>query len=149
MFSSMNDVIRKYSSVLMLILMSLVLVCLVADEYCDMQQLAKQAVATTSMEVIADDFDWDEDDDDKVVTLSSFDDNWSSIPMLETTSQKTEGSKCSQALLRGQVRRYSPRNSLPSSPKNVILKTIESGVDLFHATFFVPHTSLLTKNSNK
>ena len=69
----------------MLVLMSMVLVCLVADEYLDAQQLAKQTVSSACMSVIGDDFDLDEDDDDDIVT-TSFDEakDWTSALMLET-----------------------------------------------------------------
>ena len=144
----MFETLRKYGSVLMLLLMGVVFVCLIADEYVDAQQLARQASTSACMSVIADDFDWDEDDDDFVSTSFVEAKTEAAVPMPETIGQKTEGSKCSQALLRGQVRRYSPRNDLPCSHNYVILKTIESGVDLFHATFFVLFTSLLTKHSN-
>ena len=134
----------------MLVLMGLVMVCLVADEYGDSQQLVTQTASSSCMAVVADDFDLDDDDDDEVVTHTFAEDKArTSIPMLETTSQKTEGSKCSQALLRGQVRRYSPRNNLPYSHNYVILKNTKSGVDMFHATFFVQFSSLLTKHINK
>ena len=100
----------------MLVLMSMVIVCLVADEYGDPQQLVIQTATSTCMAVVADDFDLDDDDDDEVVNISFVENKaWTSIPTLETIGQKTEGSKCSQALLRGQVRRYSPRNNLSDS----------------------------------
>ena len=132
----MFEALRKYGSVFMLVLMSMVMVCLVADEYGDSQQLVKQTATSTCMTVLADDFDLD-DDDDEIVNISFVENKaCTSIPALETVGQKTEGSKCSQALLRGQVRRYSPRNNLPYSHNYVILKNTKSGVDLFHAAFF-------------
>ena len=132
----------------MLILMGMVMVCLVADEYGDSQQLVKQTATSTCMTVLADDFDLDDDDDD-VVNISFVENKaWASIPTLETIGQKAGGSKCSQALLRGQVRRYSPRNNLPYSHNYAFLKNTKSGVDLFHATFFVLSPTLLTKFLN-
>ena len=133
----MFEALRKYASVFMLVLMGLVMACLVADELCDAQHFAKQTAATTCMSIIAEDFDLDDDDENEAVTYTFVDDKaCSSVPMLETIGQKAEGSKCSLALLRGQVRRYSPRNNLPYSHNYVILRNTESGVDLFHATFF-------------
>ena len=131
----------------MLVLMSMVLVCLVADEDLDAQQLAKQTVSSACMSVIGDDFDLDEDDDDDIVT-TSFDEakDWTSISMLEACGQKTERSKCSMALLRGQVRRYSPRNNLSDSHNYTLLSIMKSGVDLFHAIFFMQFTQLLIKS---
>ena len=141
----MFEALRKYGSVFMLVLMSMVMVCLVADEYGDPQQLLIQTASSTCTAVVADDFDLD-DDDDEAVNISFVENKaWASIPTLETIGQKTEGSKCSQALLRGQVRRYSPRNNLPYSHNYAFLKNTKSGVDLFHATFFVLSPTLLTK----
>ena len=146
----MFEALRKYGSVFMLILMGMVMVCLVADEYGDPQQLVTQTATSTGMAVVADDFDLDDDDNDEVVTITFVENKaWTSIPMLETIGQKAEGSKCSQALLRGQIRRYSPRNNLPYSPNYIISKNTKSGVDLFHTTFFVPFISSLTKHLNK
>ncbi len=141
----MFEVLRKYGSVFMLVLMSMVMVCLVADEYGDPQQLLIQTASSTCMAVVADDFDLD-DDDDEAVNISFVENKaWASIPTLETIGQKTEGGKCSQALLRGQVRRYSPRNNFSDSHNYTLLSIMKSGVDLFHATFFVPYTSFLTQ----
>ena len=142
----MFEALRKYGSVFMLILMGIVMVCLIADEYGDPQQLVTQTATSTGMAVVADDFDLDDDDNDEVVPLTFVENKtWTSIPMLETIGQKAEGSKCSQALLRGQVRRYSPRNNLPYSHNYIFSENTKSGVDLFHATFFVLSPTLLTK----
>ena len=144
----MFETLRKYGSVLMLVLMGLVMLCLVADEYGDPQQLVTQTASSSCMAVVADDFDLD-DDDDEIVTNTFIEDKaWASIPMLETIGQKTEGSKCSHALLRGQVRRYSPRNNLSDSHNYVILKNTKSGVDSFLATFFVLLSKPLTYEYN-
>ena len=141
--ANMYEALRKHGSVLMLILMGLVLLCLVADEFGNPQQQVTPTASATRMAVVADDFDLDDDDDEVVVPAFGEDRAWASVPMLETIGQKTAGSKCPQALLRGQVRRYSPRNGLPCSHNYVILKTIQSGVDLFHATFFILNKPIL------
>ena len=140
----MFEALRKYSSVFMLVLMGLVLVCLVADEYGEAQRMGKQTAASTCMAVVVDDFDLDDDDDELI--HKSFVENkaWASIPMRETIGQKAEGSNCSKALLRGQVRRYSPRKNLSDSHNYTLLSIMKSGVELFHAAFFVPDTLLLT-----
>ena len=133
----------------MLVLMGLVLVCLVADEYGEAQRMGKQTAASTCMAVVVDDFDLDDDDDELI--HKSFVENkaWASIPMRETIGQKAEGSKCSKALLRGQVRRYSPRKNLRNSHNYVILKNPKSGVDSFLATFFVLFSKPLTYEYNR
>ncbi|MBR1514828.1 MAG: hypothetical protein IJ622_11135 [Bacteroidales bacterium] len=147
----MFEALRKYGTVLMLLLMGVVFVCLIADEYDDAQQLAKQAATSACMSVVADDFDWDEDDDDDFVSTSfAVAKTEAAVPMPETIGQKAERSKCSQALLRGQVRRYSPRNGIADSHNYAFLKTTESGVDFVRTTFFVQSNQLSTKfNSNE
>lgn len=129
----------------MLILMSMVLVCMVADEYGDAQQLVKQTTATSGMEVIADDFDCDEDDEDGMVSVSFDDSKSAAITLPVIAGQKSAKSKCSKALLRGQTRRYSPRNNLPNSLNYVTLSAMKSGVDSFHATFFVPYYPIINQ----
>ena len=132
----------------MLVLMGMVMVCLVADEYGDSQQLVKQAATSTCMTVLADDFDLD-DDDDEIVNISFVENKaCTSVPALETIGQKTEGSKCSQALLRGQVRRYSPRNNLSDSHNYTLLSIMKSGVESFHATFFCSVHIIFNSNSS-
>ncbi|MBR4560487.1 MAG: hypothetical protein IKO23_01055 [Bacteroidales bacterium] len=137
----MFEALRKYGYVFMLILMGLVMLCLVSDEYVDSQQFVKQPTTSTYMVVIVDDFDWDDDDDEVVINTFVEQKVWASFPTLEAIGRKSAGNKCSQALLRGQVRRYSPRNNLSDSHNYTLLSIMKSGVDLFHATFFVLTTS--------
>ena len=141
----MFEVLRKYGSVFMLVLMSMVMVCLVTDEYGDPQQLVTQTASSTCMTVLVDDFDLDDNDDDENEICYHFFGNKCSTWIWAVASdvRKLEGSKCPSALLRGQVRRYSPRNNLSDSHNYTLLSIMKSGVDLFHATFFVPYTSLL------
>ena len=131
----------------MLVLMGLVMVCLVADEYGDHQQLVTQTASSTCMTVLVDDFDLDDNDDDENEICYHFFGNKCSTWIWAVASdvRKLEGSKCPSALLRGQVRRYSPRNNLSDSHNYTLLSIMKSGVDLFHATFFVPYTSFLTQ----
>ena len=130
---------RKYSTFIMFILMGLTFACFVADAYADTQQFALQNTVAANMTVVVDDFDLDEDDDDEVVA-KFFGENkgWASLPTLESSGRKTARSKCPMDLLRGQVRRYSPRNSLSDGHNYVLLKNTKSGVGLFRTTFFVP-----------
>ena len=140
----MFQAIRRYCSILTLILMSVVCVSIVVDEYGDPQQLVKQTAATSGMEVIADDFDCDEDEEDGMVSVSFVEDHSTPLPAPILKGQKSAKSRCSKALLRGQTRRYSPRNNLPNSLNYVILRDLKSGMELFHTTFF-SYTLLLTK----
>ncbi len=133
----MFEAIRKYCSVVTLILMSLVLVCFVADEYGDAQLLSNQTYASACMSVV-DDLDLDDDDDDDDdINLFCENGTYEPIQLIDTQCQNTEKNKCSKALLRGQVRRYSPRNDLPNSYNYVILRNTESGAELNRTTFFM------------
>ena len=133
----------------MLVLMGLVLACLIAEEHIDAQRFVKQTTASTCMTVVADDLDLDEDDDEVMTEIAANGKPWALVPTLGIIVKKAEKRKCSQALIRGLVRRHSPRSGLAESHNYVISETIISGGELFLATFFVLFTSLLTKHLNK
>ena len=132
----MFEAIRRYCSILTLILMSVVCVSIVVDEYGDPQQLVKQTAATSGMEVIADDFDCDEEEEDGMVSVLFAEDHSTPLPAPVIKVQKSAKSRCSKALLRGQTRRYSPRNNLPNSLNYVILRDLKSGVVCSTPLFF-------------
>lgn len=130
---------------MMLILMGMVLVCLVVDEYGDAQHRSKHIATSNCLTAVAGDFDVDDDDDgDELVTKFCVDnDGCSAAPMPVDNVQKMMESKRPLALQRGQVRRYSPRNDLLCSNNYVLFENYKSSVDLFRATFFVLFTQLL------
>ena len=134
----MFETLRKYGSVFMLLLASTLLLCLVAEEICDVQHWVKQDAHSSCLSYFAEDFDFDEEDDDEVIVKSSKEfDSRVAVPMLETNNPKAVEKKSPEALLRGQVRHYSPRNGLACSHNYTFLSTTKRGVDLLHATFFV------------
>ena len=139
----MFETLRKYGSVFMLLLVSALSLCLVADEVCEAQHLAKQIVGSANTSLLAEDFDFDEEDDDEAI-IGLFTETMDRLAasMRETNGRKTMKSKSPKALQRGQVRRHSPRNGLPCSHNYTLLSTTESGVDLLHATFFVRNNNL-------
>ena len=134
----MFETLRKYGSVFMLLLVSALCLCLVADEVFDSQHLAKQIVGSANTSLLAEDFDFDEEDDDEAI-IGLFTETMDRLAasMRETNGRKTMKSKSPKALQRGQVRRHSPRNDLPCSHNYTLLSTTKSGVELLHATFFV------------
>ena len=98
------------------------------------------------MTVLADDFDLDDDDDEDEICNHFFGNKCSTwIWVVASDVRKLEGNKSSD-LLRGQVRRYSPRNNLSDSHNYTLLSIMKSGVDLFHAIFFMQFTQLLIKS---
>ena len=152
----MFEALRKYGSVVMLILTSMVLVCFVANEYGDTQKMANTTYASVCMAVVDDlelddnDEDEDEDGDEDENDKNHFYEGriFGSIQLIGNQCYNTKNNKCSKAILRGQVRRYSPRNNLSSSHNYTLLSIIKSGVDLFHATFFYTIHSIINQNTN-
>lgn len=142
-FASMLETLMKYGSVYMLLLASAFFLCFVADEICDSQHLAKQTTASACMTLLAEDLDFDEEDDDEaLIGLFTGTIGRGIVSIHETSGRKTMKSKSPKALQRGQVRRHSPRNDLPCSHNYTLLSTTKSGVDLLHATFFVRNNIL-------
>lgn len=139
----MFETLRKYGSVFMLLLVSALSLCLVADEVCEAQHLAKQIVGSANTSLLAEDFDFDEEDDDEAI-IGLFTETMDRLAasMRETNGRKTMKSKSPKALQRGQVRRHSPRNGLPCSHNYTLSSNTKSGVDLLHATFFVRNNNL-------
>ena len=139
----MFETFRKYGSVFMLLLVSALSLCLVADEVCKAQHLAKQIVGSANTSLLAEDFDFDEEDDDEAI-IGLFTETMDRLAasMRETNGRKTMKSKSPKALQRGQVRRHSPRNGLPCSHNYTLSSNTKSGVDLLHATFFVRNNNL-------
>ena len=100
----------------MLLLVSALSLCLVADEVCEAQHLAKQIVGSANTSLLAEDFDFDEEDDDEaIIGLFTGTIGRGTVSIHETSGRNTMKSKSPKALQRGQVRRHSPRNGLPCS----------------------------------
>ncbi len=119
----MLKAIRNFGSTLMLFMVSIVLVGFVADEVADSHLLAKNAAIPVCMDLMADNVDLDEDEDDEnefIANLFFGDRTCASHCLLETGCTKTDPSRRPQSLLRGQVRRYSPRKSLADSHNHTL-----------------------------
>lgn len=132
----------------MLLLVSALSLCLVADEVCEAQHLAKQIVGSANTSLLAEDFDFDEEDDDEAI-IGLFTETMDRLAasMRETNGRKTMKSKSPKALQRGQVRRHSPRNDLPCSHNYTLSSNTKSGVDLLHATFLSETIIFITANA--
>ncbi|MBQ7710472.1 MAG: hypothetical protein IJT39_01430 [Bacteroidales bacterium] len=100
----------------------------------------RQVAIPHNMVFLMEDLDLDElDDEDSEVAIwkqfsedNAFANNGATI----FQTGKPVEAKCSLALLRGQVRRYSPGNSIADSHNLIHSLDTKSGVDLLHATFF-------------
>lgn len=130
---------RKYGSVILLTLMSMVTLCVVVDELGDSQQLVKQAKNTMVFASLVDDIDIDEvDDDDWYICRQITEVNaYTTIWAIETNKGKTQEVNRPLVLQHEQMNHYSPRSSIADSPNYTHLSIARSGMDLLHATFFV------------
>lgn len=111
----MIQLIRTYASVVVLTLMSLFAVCLIADEWGDMQRAWEDMQVEALAEIEVEDFEWDEDGMD----------NWDGKDNFSPVVSQGEGEMCVVCLLnehktalqsdeqkRGLVRRYAPRKGI-------------------------------------
>ena len=136
----MLTVLRKYGTVVILALTSIVQIGFFIDASRDAQQMDRQVAIPHNMVFLMEDLDLDElDDEDSEVAIwkqfsedNAFANNGATI----FQTGKPVEAKCSLALLRGQVRRYSPGNSIADSHNLFHSLDTKSGVDLLHATFF-------------
>ena len=127
---------QKYSSFIILILMSVVLMCLVADEIHDFQHFSKNVTASTLVTMVSEDIDI-EDDEEENIAKSVPECNTHTITCSDSAFiTKLSSHKRSLAAQSGHVRLYAPRSGLCDSNNLTILSIIYSGVDSFHATFF-------------
>lgn len=119
---------------------------MVADCYLDSQDAVAQLNVTACECFLEDGFDFDEDEmlTDGIETSSSS----LVFQVFASKCQTFFGRKCSKAWLVGQVRRHLPRNDVESH-KYAHTQENLSGVDVFHATFFVLFNRLLINNISK
>ncbi|MBR1426997.1 MAG: hypothetical protein IJ581_06045 [Paludibacteraceae bacterium] len=105
--------IRKYASLLVLVLMSVFAVALVLDEYGDCRRAAQDVLIETCAEIEADDYEWDEDGTDNWDgrdNVQSSDVRCTKVLCLEdSTTGLNAVSLSSNEQKRGLVRRYAPR----------------------------------------
>ena len=112
----MIQFVRKYASVMVLALMSAFAVCLIADEWLDMQRAWADLQIEAMAELEMEDFEWDEDGADngdgrltthnEAVSLPTA----QAVSLLLKTVQTTAFQSNEQK--RGLVRRYAPRKGI-------------------------------------
>ena len=127
---------QKYSSSILLILMSVVLVSLVADEMHDLQHFSKHVTASACMTMVSEDFDIEDDEEDDTAKPILVGETPTITCSASACTTKLSSHKRPLALQHGQVRRYAPRSGLCNNNNRTILSITYSGVDSFHATFF-------------
>ena len=112
---SVIQLFRQYVSVIVLTVMSLFAVCLIADEWGDMQRAWEDMQIEAMAEIEVEDFEWDEDGADNGDGLSH-----QGISMPEQTvaqcgfilPETSSAALQSDEQKRGLVRRYAPRKGI-------------------------------------
>lgn len=141
----MFDTFRKYGHVYIALIISIFMLVAFSDCHFDSQETATQVNTTMCANLLEDNADFDEDDE--YLLFSDFEARVSNeiqdVPFV--MHQSLLGRKCTKAMLLGQVRHHFPRNGIAEGHNYTFLPTNKSGVDVFHATFFVPFTRITTK----
>ena len=124
----MIDFIRKYVSVVALILMGLFLLDLTCTAQEDMFVM-EQTEIQSSMSFDGDEFDDDEDSEFLLNSTSEGSLSQYDLCPVITIGEEQNENMCSAALRLGQVRRYAPMKSLAYSRNYIITKNIKAGAD--------------------
>ena len=142
MYIAMIDFIRKYVSVVALILMGLFLLDLTCTAQEDMFVM-EQTEIQSSMSFDGDEFD---DDEDSEFLLNSTSEGslsqYDLCPVINIVEEQNEN-LCSAALRLGQVRRYAPRKNLADSHNYIITKNMKDGADFGSGHLFLSHNSFI------
>ena len=123
----MFEYYRKYQKNCIILIMSIFIVCIFADEYEDMRQFGHKNNPVACMSIAEDDLDFDEDDD---FLPDVYLGRPTDLCMEEFTIsvRKTSERNQSKALLIGQVRRHFPRRNRIDSYNYTVFDNGSSGV---------------------
>lgn len=122
----MFECYRKYQKICIVLIMSIFIVCVFADEYEDMRQFGHENNSVACMSIAEDDMDFDDDDDlpdvcpDRLTTLR--------LEEFTITVRKTSDRYQSKALRIGQVRWHFPRGNKIDSYNYTVSDNGSSGV---------------------
>ena len=109
---------RQYASMLLIAMMSLFFVCLVVDEWRDIQHAWEDLQIEAMAEIEVEDFEWDEDgrdNSDGQVHLSPALSQGEGERIIESKVYVRSNALQSKKQLIGLVRRYAPRKALISA----------------------------------
>ena len=126
---TMFECYRKHQKIYIILIMSIFVICIFADEYEDMRQFGHKNNPAACMSIAEDDIDFDEDEEDEY--LPNICPNRSTILRSEEstiTVQKTLKRNQSKALRIGQVRRHFPRGNRIDSHHYTVFHSGSSGV---------------------
>ena len=121
----MFDHLRKYTKLLMPILLGLFFVTFVIDDYADEPRKMKGVVAECLAEMEADESECEEDDFAEEASFGSYSLIPNGIACVFLGTMQLSSSKQSAEQFRGWVRRYAPR------PIPTYIDLINNGMDLF------------------
>lgn len=136
----MFECYRKYQKICIVLIMSIFIVCVFADEYEDMRQFGHENNSVACMSIAEDDMDFDDDDDlpdvysDRPTPLR--------LENFTITVRKTSERNQSKALRIGQVRRHFPRGNRIDSYNYTVFDNGSSGVG-FPIPLFLCETNKL------
>lgn len=137
----MFECYRKYQKICIVLIMSIFIVCVFADEYEDMRQFGHENNSVACMSIAEDDMDFDDDDEylpdvcpDRSTTLS--------MEKFTITVRKTSERNQSKALRIGQVRRHFPQENRVDSYNHTVFDNGSSGVG-FPIPLFLCETNKL------
>ena len=122
----MFECYRKYQKICIVLIMSIFIVCVFADEYEDMRQFGHKNNPVACMSIAEDDMDFDDDEylpdvcPDRSTTLS--------LEKFTITVRKISERNQSKALRIGQVRRHFPRGNRIDSYNYTVFDNGSSGV---------------------
>ncbi len=126
---TMFECYRKHQKIYIILIMSIFVICIFADEYEDMRQFGHKNNPAACMSIAEDDIDFDEDEEDEY--LPNICPNRSTALRSEEstiTVQKTLKRNQSKALRIGQVRRHFPRGNKIDSHHYTVFHSGSSGV---------------------
>ena len=123
----MFECYRKYQKNCIILIMSIFIVCIFADEYEDMRQFGHKNNPVACMSIAEDDLDFDEDDE-YLPDICPDRSTASRLSEFIITVRKTSERNQSKALLIGQVRRHFPRGNRIDSYNYTVSDNGSSGM---------------------
>lgn len=112
---TMFQIIRQYTPMMLVVMMSLFVAALAADEYNDSRRIAEDLRVESCMELEAEDYEWDEGQVQHLTDLSPVSPKGrSSLSLREGWTEVSRTPFISDKQRLGLVRRYAPQKSIAS-----------------------------------
>lgn len=112
---TMFQIIRQYTPMMLMVMMSMFVAALAADEYNDSRRIAEDLRVESCMELEAEDYEWDEGQVQHLTDLSPVSPKGrSSLSLGEGWAEVSRTPFISDKQRLGLVRRYAPQKSIAS-----------------------------------